>query len=178
MTTLTAVAALVFGVIGTVLGIWGRVDRIRDDREKRRGMLPSIMATLGEPRSDGWRYLSVMINPQKAKPFDVLAIRSGEDIKFTTSTLRENRWAYRGDRIANPPDAPDESASTSVISCSDGRGWHVSSRSLRIVRWMKSSSAPTVSASELEILARCRFASDSRDEFTIRTTARASMPTD
>ncbi|WP_284537413.1 hypothetical protein [Pleomorphomonas sp. T1.2MG-36] len=85
LTTVTAGAGLVFGLIGTALGVWSRVDRILDKRENERATRPRMIVE-ATGQSNGWTALTIRFMPSGMEGFWIQDIRvDRKESALTTS---------------------------------------------------------------------------------------------
>jgi hypothetical protein len=103
--------AIGFGLVGTGLGIWNRVDKIRDDRAKERAELPRMTAEMS-PGEGEWRWITIRFLPLGREPFWIESIRPLDDGDvFAMSSYR----SFDSEFVVGLRTVPNPSTATSVV---------------------------------------------------------------
>ena len=133
-----------FGLIGTGLGVWTRVEKLQENRSRRLASMPLVIAEY-EGQVDGWRRLTIIVRAQSDEPYRVETISSSDAQTMFTSSRYE---PYSSSVVIGIDELPDPSRAERVLTV--GKRCDRTSPEVLVETWVRSD------APELRIIATCR----------------------
>jgi hypothetical protein len=166
------IGSFMVGATGIILGVWNRIEQIRETKRKRQAELPKgelIYRPGDQKRDDGWTRCQVLFFNPAAQRFDVLAVEAVTRGLMVAPELVHKR--EKSDRPWDPPPAPPPEPDLQKVGNAFDSEWRIDQpkqeghAAAQTHFWFKADGRTNIG--KLIIRFRCEYRFNTRRSFQI-----------